>query len=47
MTIDEKYAEDLLKWLKIDYFEQILTVKSDVPIEEQLHPPVTHENLFR
>lgn len=46
MTMDEKYAEDLLKWLK-SYFEQILTVKNDMPIEEQLHPPVTHENLYR
>lgn len=46
MTMDEKYAEDLLKWLK-SYFEQMLTVKNDMPIEEQLHPPVTHENLYR
>lgn len=46
MTIDEKYAEDLLKWLK-SYFEQLLTLKNDVYIEEQLHPPVTRENLYR
>ena len=45
--MDEKDAKVLWKRLK-SYFEQILTViKDDVPIDDQLHPPVTHGDLYR